>query len=66
MSQGELETNYVTCVICKQEVPLSCAIIDKGTIFPKLMRQEHKRHEIEVCIHCFEMAKSRKKYAYAA
>ncbi|MHA2099697.1 MAG: hypothetical protein ACW99A_13555 [Candidatus Kariarchaeaceae archaeon] len=46
------QANMVKCDVCKEDVPLSCVVIDKGSIAPDLMRDEHKRHEIEICYKC--------------
>jgi hypothetical protein len=51
------QANMVKCGICKESVPLSCVVIDKGTIAPDLMRDEHKRHEIEICYKCLYLFK---------
>ncbi len=52
--------NMVKCGICKNDVLLSCVVIDKGTIMPDLMRDEHKRHEIEICYKCLYIAQGGK------
>ncbi len=49
--------DMVKCAKCGSDIPLSSAIIDKGTIFPDLMRREHETHELMICPDCYAEAR---------
>lgn len=57
----EQKTNLVKCFLCKKNVPLSCVIVDKGTLFPEILRKVRDRHEIEVCYKCVARKESQPK-----
>ena len=59
MSDVATEANYVIWAKCGEEVPLSCVVIDKGQIFPELMKAEHDRHELEICYRCYNSAQKK-------
>ena len=66
MSTKKLDANYITCDICRKEVPQSCIITDKGGSFPKMVAREHKKHGLEICSDCFRRMKLARSNAKAA
>jgi len=53
MTEKKLEANYVICDLCGKRVPQSCIIFEKGGSFPALVKNEHRKHGVEICSDCF-------------